>query len=263
VILDKIVESTREAIARLKSQIPLSSMQELARNQDPPRDFADALNGQNVSLIAEVKRASPSKGQLCPDLDVSSLARLYSQSGASAISVLTEPEYFQGSFTDLETARAEVKLPVLCKDFIVDRYQVYKARAHGADAVLLITAILTQRELTTLLETTYSLGMAALVEVHNIGELDKALKCSPRIIGINNRDLTDFSIDLGTTLDLRPMIPSGTLVVSESGIHTRDDVLTLEKTNVNAVLVGEALVTSSDPAIKIRELLGYTSRASI
>jgi indole-3-glycerol phosphate synthase len=256
VILDQIVDSTRQTVAQLKSHTPLSRIKRLIRYQDPPRDFAGALNGQNISLIAEVKRASPSKGWLCPNLAASSLARIYSENGACAVSVLTEPDFFWGSFADLDAVHTEIKEPVLCKDFIVDRYQIYKARAHGADAVLLIAAILTQKELQNLLETTHSLGMSALVEVHNRPELEKALKCSPRIIGLNNRNLADFNVDLGTTLKLRPMVPKDILVVSESGIHTRDDVLTLREASVDAILVGEALVTSPNPAAKIAELLG-------
>jgi indole-3-glycerol phosphate synthase len=231
-------------------------VQEAARQQDTPRDFAGALSGQGISLIAEVKRASPSKGPLRPDLDASSLALTYRESGAAAISVLTEPDYFQGGFADLEAARASSELPVLCKDFIIDRYQVWEARAHGADAVLLIAAVLSQQELLDLQETARSLGMAALVEVHNQGELEKALDCRPGIIGINNRNLADFSVDLGTTTSLRPLVPPGIPVVSESGIHTRDDVIALQKAGVQAILVGEALVTAADPAARIGELLG-------
>lgn len=255
-ILNQIVESTRKSLAQHKAQTPLASLKRIIHYQDPPRDFANALNGQNISLIAEVKRASPSKGVLCTDLAASSLARIYSQSGAAAISVLTEPDYFWGSFADLEAARTEVKLPLLCKDFVIDRYQIYKARAHGADAVLLIAAILTKLEMRVLLETTHSLGMTAIVEVHNRDELAKALQLSPGIIGINNRNLANFTVDLETTLNLRPLIPQEVVVVSESGIHTRDDVLTLQKAGVDAILVGEALVTSLDPAAKINELLG-------
>lgn len=255
-ILNQIVESTRKSLAQQKSQTPLAAVKRAIGYQDLPRDFTNALKGQNISLIAEVKRASPSKGWLCPNLAASSLARIYSQSGAAAISVLTEPDYFWGSFTDLEAARVEVKLPLLCKDFIVDRYQIYKARAHGADAVVLIAAILTRYELGILLETAHSLGMTALIEVHNRDELAKALKLSPRIIGINNRNLADFSVDLKTTLNLRPLIPPEVVVVSESGIHTRDDVLSMQKAGVDAILVGEALVTSPKPAAKINELLG-------
>jgi len=229
---------------------------EAARCREAPRNFGAALDGPDISLIAEVKRASPSKGPLRPDLDASSLAREYSAAGAAAISVLTEKDYFLGGFADLEAARAAAGLPVLCKDFIIEEYQVYEARAHGADAVLLIAAVLTRRRLEDLLATARSLGMAALVEVHNRSELAEALECRPAIIGINNRDLADFSVDIKTTLDLRPLVPPGILVVSESGIRTHDDVRMLQEIGVDAVLVGEALVTSPSPAAKIAELLG-------
>jgi indole-3-glycerol phosphate synthase len=256
VILDEIVESTRRRVAQLKSECPLAAVQEAARQQDAPRDFAGALGGQGISLIAEVKRASPSKGPLRPDLDASSLARTYRESGAAAVSVLTEPDYFQGGFADLEAARASSELPVLCKDFIIDRYQVWEARAHGADAVLLIAAVLSQQEMLDLQEAARSLGMASLVEVHDQGELEKALDCRPGVVGINNRNLADFSVDLGTTTSLRPLVPPGIPVVSESGIHTRDDVIALQKAGVQAILVGEALVTAADLAARIGELLG-------
>jgi len=256
VILDRIIASTRVRVARIESETSLAEVEEAARRREPPRDFAGALNGAGIGLIAEVKRASPSKGPLRPDLDASSLAREYSAGGAAAISVLTEKDYFLGGFADLEAARAAAGLPVLCKDFLIEEYQVYEARAHGADAVLLIAAVLTRTRLGELLATARSLGMAALVEVHNRAELAEALECGPGIIGVNNRNLADFSVDLQTTLGLRPLIPSGILVVSESGIHTRDDVLTLQDAGVNALLVGEALVTSPSPAAKIAELLG-------
>jgi indole-3-glycerol phosphate synthase len=255
-ILEQIVNSTRKSLAQHMEQTPLASLKRAIDYQAPPRDFAGALRGDGIRLIAEIKRASPSKGLLCPNLAASSLARVYSKSGAAAISVLTESEYFRGSFADLEAVRMEVDLPLLCKDFIIDRYQIYVARAHGADAVLLIAAILTQHELKALLDTTHSLGMAALVEVHNRDELMKALRVSPGIIGINNRNLEDFSVNLETTFKLRPLIPAGILVVSESGIHSRGEVLRLQQAGVNAILVGEALVTSPDPAAKIAELIG-------
>lgn len=262
-ILNEIVAATKKLIAEQKTQTPIAEVKRASDDQTMPRDFTGALQGQTISLIAEVKRASPSKGVLCPDLDASSLARIYNKSGAAAISVLTEPEYFSGSFADLEAARREVDLPLLCKDFIVDRYQVYKARAHGADAVLLIVAILTQDELRVLLETAHSLGMAALVEVHSRNELLRALELSHGIIGINNRNLADFSVDLETTLSLRPLIPPNVVVVSESGIHTRDDVLRLQQAGVDAILVGEALVTSPNPAAKIDELLGRVKQGMV
>jgi len=262
VILEQIVASTRKSLAEQKAKTPLAKLKKVIGCQDPPRDFVNSLQGQTISLIAEVKRASPSKGLLRQDLAAASLARIYSKSGAAAISVLTEPDYFWGSFADLEAVRTEVKLPVLCKDFIIDRYQIYRARAHGADAVLLIAAILTRYEFRILLETTHSLGMTALIEVHNRDELAKALKLSPGIIGINNRNLADFSVDLETTLSLRPLIPPEVVVVSESGIHTRDHVLTMQKAGVDAILVGEALVTSPKPAAKINELLGHVRQST-
>lgn len=255
-ILEQIVNSTRKSVAERKSRKSLADLEKTIRGQPSSKDFAAALQGDSTKLIAEIKRASPSKGLLCPNLDAASLARTYSRSGAAAISVLTELDHFQGSFADLEVVRSAVGLPLLCKDFIVDQYQTYEARAHGADAILLIAAILTQHELKVLLETTRSLGMVALVEVHNRYELTRILKLSPEIIGINNRNLTDFSVDLETTLKLHPLIPEDVLVISESGIRTHDNVLRLREAGVNAILVGEALVTSTDPAAKINELLG-------
>ena len=255
-ILDQIVSSTRKSLAESKSRIPLSELENVVRRQEPPRDFRQALKEQPISLIAEVKRASPSKGLLRPDIVASSLARIYSRNGAAAISVLTESKYFRGSFADLEAVRNEIDLPLLCKDFIIDRYQVYRARAHGADAVLLIVAILTQDEISALFETAHSLKMAALVEVHSEDELKRALGLHPGIIGINNRNLSNFNVDLETTIKLRPLIPNDVAVVGESGIHTRNDVLKLQEAGVDAILVGEALVTSIDPARKIDELLG-------
>jgi indole-3-glycerol phosphate synthase len=254
--LEQIVNSTRKSLALHMEQTPLASLEKAIAYQASPRDFAGALQGDGIRLIAEVKRASPSKGLLSPNLAASSLAHVYNENGAAAISVLTEPDYFLGSFADLEAVRTEVDLPLLCKDFILDGYQIYKARAYGADAVLLIVAILSQHELKALLDTAHSLGMSALVEVHNRDELTKALKVSPGIIGINNRNLGEFNVNLETTFKLRPLIPQGVLVVSESGIHTRDDVLKLQQAGVNAILVGEALVTSPDPAAKIAELVG-------
>jgi indole-3-glycerol phosphate synthase len=255
-ILEQIVNLTRKSVVMRESRTPLSEIEKAASRQTSPRAFVGALQGDDIRLIAEVKRASPSKGLLCANLDAASLARTYTQSGAAAISVLTESEYFLGSYADLDAVRTQVDLPLLCKDFIVDRYQIYEARAHGADAILLIAAILRQVELKALLKTAHSLGMAALVEVHNHDELKRALRVSPGIIGINNRNLEDFSVDLKTTTKQRRLVPSGVVVVSESGIHSHDDVLFLQEAGVNAILVGEALVTSTDPAAKIAELLG-------
>jgi indole-3-glycerol phosphate synthase len=176
--------------------------------------------------------------------------------GAAAISVLTEPEFFRGSLEDLRAARQATDLPLLCKDFILDPFQIYQARAYGADAVLLIAAILSLPELSLLIQVAHSLGMAALVEVHNEEEARKALAAEAALIGINNRDLRDFSVTLETTLRIRPLIPSAVPVVSESGIRSREDVLALQEVGVNAILVGESLVTAPDPVAKIKELLG-------
>jgi indole-3-glycerol phosphate synthase len=255
-MLEQIVNSTRKSVAKRKSLKPRADLEKVTSSLPSPKDFAAALQGDTIRLIAEIKRASPSKGLLRPNLVAASVASAYEQSGAAAISVLTESEYFLGSFADLETVRAAVKLPLLCKDFIIDPYQIYEARAYGADAALLIAAILTLSELESLLKVVHSLDMSAVIEVHNQPELEKALRVSPRIIGINNRNLTDFSVNLETTLELRPLVPSGLNVVSESGIRSREDVLRLQEAGVNAILVGEALVTSPDPAAKMSELLG-------
>lgn len=262
-ILDEIVESTKKSLMERKARTPQAVLEAAMAGREPPRDFAKALAREPINLIAEVKRASPSKGVLRPDLDACSLARIYRESGAAAISVLSEPGHFLGSLADLQAVHNEVGLPVLCKDFIVDRYQIYEARGHGADAVLLIAAILSQHELQSLLDSARSLSISALVEVHDSDDLMRALSLSPRIIGINNRNLADFSVDLETTLSLRPLIPSGVLVVSESGISTRQDVLVLQEAGVHAILVGEALVTSPDPALKIDELLGRVKQDKV
>ncbi len=262
-ILNEIVARTKQLLEQQKAQRPISEVKYAAINNRPPLDFTQALKQQGISLIAEVKRASPSKGELNLNLDAANLASTYEKNGTSAISVLTEPEYFKGSLIDLEEVRSAVDLPILRKDFIFDQYQVYEARAHGADAVLLIAAILTQDELKDLLEITHSLGMTALVEVHDQDELMKVWDLSPKVIGINNRNLANFTVDIETTLNLRLMVPSDTIVVSESGIHTRNDVLKLQMAGIDAILVGESLVTSDDPAIKIHELLGSSEQDKV
>ena len=254
-ILDKILAATRKSVERQKAGRPLAELDCKAASQRPPRDFAASLKGQGIQLIAEIKRASPSKGPLAPNLDAPSLARTYEKAGASAISVLTEPEFFRGSLADLEAVRAAVDLPILRKDFIVDPYQLWEARAAGADAVLLIAAALPAGDLRRLIKATEQLAMTALVEVHDRKELEQALELDAPVIGINNRNLRDFSVSLETTLELRPLIPGGKVVVSESGIHSRADVQRLRDAGVNAILVGEALVTSPDPDGKIQELL--------
>jgi indole-3-glycerol phosphate synthase len=255
-IIDQIVAGVRQGLAERKQQTPLAELERSVDNYGAPRDFGGAVRGEGIKLIAEIKRASPSKGWLCPDLDIATLARSYARAGAVAISVLTEPTFFKGSFADLATARQVTRLPLLCKDFVLDPYQVYEARACGADAVLLIAALLSLSELLALMEIAHSLGMAALVEVHSEPEVEKALEAKANPVGINNRNLADFGVDLGTTLRLRPLIPPDVTVVSESGIKSYADVIALKNAGVNAVLVGEALVSSPDPEAKIRELKG-------
>ncbi len=257
-ILERIVASVRGELAERKRGLPLAKLRQLAREQTPPLDFARALQGSSIGLIAEVKKASPSRGVICPHYDPVAIARIYARSGACAISVLTEPRYFQGSLThlkDIGAALGDKRLPLLRKDFIVDPYQIYESRAYGADSLLLIAAILTPAKLNELLGLARQLGMACLVEVHNEAELEIALKSPSRIIGINNRDLHTFKVDITTTQRLRPLVPPGRIVVSESGIKDRSDMEKLKRWGVDAVLVGESLLSAPDIAAKIRELL--------
>lgn len=254
-ILEEILAHRREELAQLKETVPLERLERKCRGQGPPLDFAAALAQPGVSLIAEVKRASPSRGVIAPDLEPVELARIYEDNGARAISVLTEGRYFQGHIHHLSQIRSQVALPLLRKDFLFDEYQIYEARAHGADAVLLIVAILEEEILRRLLGLTLGLGMEPLVEVHDREELERALALWPRVIGVNNRNLTDFSVDLGTTLRLQPHIPSDIIVVSESGIQNQAQIEKLAEAGVDAVLVGEALVDSPDIGAKVRELV--------
>jgi indole-3-glycerol phosphate synthase len=256
-ILDRIIEHKREELAAAKSAVPLSEMRARAAAAPAVRDFAAALSGVRIALIAEIKKASPSRGVLRADFEPVRLARQYAEAGASAISVLTDEEHFQGTLEHLRAIREALPdgPPVLRKDFVFDEYQVYEARANGTDALLLITAILEAALMADLLAETQSLGMAALVEVHDEAEVERALKAGGKIIGINNRDLRTFDVDLATTERLRPLIPAGKTVVAESGIFTREDMRRLEVIGVQAALIGEALVTAPDPGAKVRELL--------
>jgi indole-3-glycerol phosphate synthase len=253
-ILDKIMADKKPEVARIKREVPVWALKERAGARKP-LDFAAALRGDQLNLIAEIKKASPSKGLLCPGMDPVALARLYEKNGAAAISVLTESNYFQGSLDHLEAVRAAVKVPLLRKDFIFDEYQVYEAAAYGADAVLLITALLEQRKLEELIGLCKELQLGYLVEVHNESELLTAMEASAEIIGINNRDLTTFKTTTDTTRRLRVLIPQEHIVVSESGINNRADMQKMKDCRVNAVLVGEALVTVKDIPAKMKELL--------
>ena len=254
--LDKIVALKRKELAQRQKAVPLSQLEDVVARKAAPLDFAAALGGEGISLIAEVKRASPSRGALNPGLDAVALAKTYARSGAAAISVVTEPNYFMGSGQDLEAVKGALPdVPVLRKDFILDPYHVLETRAWGADAVLLILAVLDDVTLQHLVTVSHKLGMHCLLEVHDEEELKRALECDAQLIGINNRNLDTLVVDLEVTRRLRPLAPPGRLVVSESGIKGRDDMEKLKAWGVDAVLIGEALVTAEDVPTKIKELL--------
>ena len=254
-VLNMIVADKREELEARKLEMPLFALEERIAQRRVPLDFGSAINQSRIQLIAEVKQSSPSRGVLCNDFSPVGLANEYAAGGAVAISVLTEANYFGGSIDYLAAIRMEVNLPLLRKDFIFDPYQIYESSAYGADALLLIVGILSQQQLDELLSLSHSFGMGCLVEVHNEAEIGRALKAKARVIGINNRDLGNFTVDINTTCRLRPLLPEPTIVVSESGINSRLDVTRLEECGVDAVLVGEALVATNDVAGKIRELM--------
>lgn len=257
-ILDQIVADNLQELEARKRSFPLNKLKRAASEQPPPLDFASALRGDRIQLIAEVKKASPSKGIIRPDFKPVEIAQAYASNGASAISVLTETRYFQGSLNhlgDIRNTLGNKRLPLLRKDFIHDPYQVYESRAYGADSLLLIVVILTLKKLEELLGLSYELNMNCLVEVHSEAELEIALRSGARIIGINNRDLKTFTVDLTTTRRLRPLIPPDRIVVSESGINDRGDMEKLRQWGVDAVLIGEALMSAPDIAAKMKELL--------
>ncbi|MFH1003526.1 MAG: indole-3-glycerol phosphate synthase TrpC [Chloroflexota bacterium] len=255
-ILERIVADNRPELAARQRAVPLDEVRRRAAEQAPPLDFGAALRREGVSLIAEVKKASPSRGVIRADFDPVAIARTYAANGAAAISVLTEARHFQGSLDYLKDIRKALggKLPLLRKDFIHDPYQVYEARACGADALLLIVAMLTPERLRGLLNLSHGLGMGCLVEVHDEAELAVALASGAGIIGINNRDLKTFAVDLATTGRLRPLVPPGRTVVSESGIKSPDDMARMRVWGVDAVLVGETLMAAPDIAAKMKEL---------
>ena len=257
-ILDRIVADKREELTAAKAATPLAEMRRAAGSAPAVRPFGAALTGARVALIAEVKKASPSRGLLRADFDSVSLATEYRDAGAAAISVLTDEKHFQGSLSHLRSVREALPdgPPLLRKDFLFEEYQLYEARSSGADAVLLITAILETSVLQSLIALASSLAMDVLVEVHDEQELERAVAAGGKIIGINNRDLRTFDVDLATTERLAPLAPAGITIVAESGVFLREDVRRLEACGVHAVLIGEALVTAPDAGAKIRELFG-------
>ena len=280
-VLDDIMAHKRDEVAQQRARRPLAEVRAAAEAAPPPLDFVAALRETKgrtstpapplshspalpcPALIAEIKRRSPSRGLLAPDFDPLRLARIYRENGAACISVLTDEKYFGGSLEDLAGVRGQAQdLPLLRKDFVCDPYQIYQARAAGADAVLLIVAALTPELLRDLHALARGLGMAALVEVHTAEELETAMTCDPALVGINNRDLHTFAVSLATTERLCRMLPADVCVVAESGIHNAADVATVaaiprpDTTGVDAILVGEALVTAPDVARQVRELAG-------
>lgn len=257
-ILDQIVAKKREELAVSQAAVPLSALRDAIAARPPALDFPAALRAEHISLIAEVKKASPSKGLLREDFQPTELAATYSGNGAAAISVITDGHFLgePGHLTAVKESGASGSAPVLRKDFLFDPYQVYEARAIGADTYLLIVDILSPSLLAELIHLGSELGMTPLVETHDADEIATAVAAGAEVIGINNRDLHTFVTDLATTEALAPLIPSDKVIVSESGISTQEDLARLEPFGINAVLVGEALVTAADTAAKVRSLTG-------
>ena len=256
-VLEKIVESKRKEIELARRERPIESLLERLDAAPAVRDFAAALQAPaGMRVIAEVKKASPSAGLIRADFDPVAIARTYSEHGAACISVLTDGPFFQGSLDDLIAVRKSVSIPVLRKDFMLDRYQVLEARAAGADCILLIAECLDDCTLRDLYFYAGELGMESLIEIYDPENLDRVLKLEPALVGINNRNLRTFVTDLEHSLSLRSRVPADCVLVSESGIHTRADVERLEAAGVRAMLVGETLMRSADIGKKLRELLG-------
>lgn len=257
-ILDDILQHKREEVALRKAEKPLAELKTLCAEAPRARNFASALRQgcqASVKIIAEVKKASPSKGIIREDFNPVEIARAYEANGASAISVLTDEKFFQGSLQYLMDVKSAVGIPVLRKDFTVDEYQVYESRAAGADAILLIAAALSDEELSRFRALASDLAMGCLVEVHDAEEMARAAAVGARVIGVNNRDLKTFHVDISTSAALFPLAPPGSILVSESGIHTREDMSFLANCGAHAVLVGESLMRADDIGAKLRELV--------
>jgi indole-3-glycerol phosphate synthase len=254
--LETVVERTRAEIEARRQQVPAAALEARLGPARRGRPFSEALIDEGISLIAEMKRASPSRGPIRPEATVADVVSAYQLAGASAVSVLTEPNWFGGSLDDLVEARAACDLPLLRKDFVVDEYQLLEARVAGADAVLLIVAALERGRMEELMGAASDLGLDVLVEVHDEKEVETAVESGAELIGINNRDLHSLEVDLETTFELLADVPAGTVVVAESGITENEDVERLERAGVDAILVGEALMRADDPVQAVRELLG-------
>lgn len=255
--LTKIVDSTRARLAEKMRRVPVESLEAQARVQDGPRDFLGAIRAPGISVVAEIKRRSPSAGEIRAGVLAGEIAEAYEKGGARAISVLTEPEFFGGSLEDLKAARDACGVPVLRKDFLIDPYQVVEARAAGADAVLVIVAAISDRGLIEeLIAASKKARMTVLCEVHKEAEIETGLEAGAELIGINQRDLATFEVDAGLAARLRPRVPQEVAVIAESGITGRADVVRLEEAGLDAVLVGEALMRAPDPERAVAELLG-------
>ena len=253
-VLDSIIEGVREDLAARRGS--MGALHERIDAQAPALDAHSFLSRDEMNVIAEVKRSSPSKGNLAPISDPAALAEKYQEAGAAAVSVLTEQRRFGGSLADLDAVRSRIEIPVLRKDFMVDEYQFLEARAHGADIVLLIVAALSKSQLKDFYDLATELGMASLIEVHTQSELESAMDISPRIVGVNSRNLKTLEVSASVFEELIPAIPSSVIRVAESGISTRGDVAQAQKAGATAILVGESLVKSGDPISAMRELLG-------
>jgi indole-3-glycerol phosphate synthase len=262
-VLERIVDDTRGEVKRRRKQTPLSELEALLehRPSESTRPFSEALTRPGISVIAEHKRRSPSAGTIRDGATVSEVVQAYERGGAAALSILTEPFHFAGSLDDLREARAASSLPVLRKDFIVDPYQLYEAAAAGADAILLIVAALELPVLDSLLREAGALDLDALVEVHDERELERALEVEADVLGLNNRDLADFTVDIERTYELLSDVPAGKTVVSESGFSSRDELDELERVGVDAVLIGETLMRAPDIEAATRELSGGDTEA--
>jgi indole-3-glycerol phosphate synthase len=253
-MIEELVEAARAGVQRRSARVALEDLERRLGERPEQRPFGEALSRPGLSLVAEFKRRSPSAGEIRDGAAPAEIARAYEEGGAAALSVLTDEAHFGGTLADLTEARAACELPVLQKDFIVDRYQLYEAAIAGADAVLLIVAALNAEDLSVLHSEARGLDLDCLVEVHEESELERALTVDAEVIGINNRDLDDFSVDVQTTFELITDVPAGKTVVSESGISDRSTLEELERVGVDAVLIGEALMRADDPAAKVKEL---------
>jgi indole-3-glycerol phosphate synthase len=261
-VLERIVDSTREDVARRRQAVPLSELEQQAAGTREDRPFSEALTRPGISLIAEHKRRSPSAGEIRQGMTVTGIVGAYERGGAAALSILTEQRHFGGSLDDLREARAASVLPILRKDFVVDPYQVYESAVAGADAILLIVAALDDDDLGLLHREAAGLDLDVLVEVHDEEELERALEVvDADVIGINNRDLVDFSVDVERTYELLSDVPAGKTVVSESGFHTREQLDDLERVGVDAVLIGESLMRAPDVEAACRDLTGFEPEA--